>query len=53
MYSIYKITPISDLTKKDLTRINMAISIAEKSEFDNTKRLGAYIEGKGQCFVCG
>ena len=53
MYSLYKITPISDLSKKDIYPINLAISVAEKSQFDSTKRLGACLQGKGQCFVCG
>jgi hypothetical protein len=52
MYSLYKITPISDLPKKDIKAINMAIEVAEKSQFDSTKRLGACLR-KGQCFVCG
>lgn len=53
MYKLYKITPIAELHSKDLKGITMACNIAEKSPFASSKRLGAYLKGKGSCFLCG
>ncbi len=46
-YKVQKTTLISDLSNKDLRYLNMAIEMAEKSQFDSSKRLGAVLIGKG------
>jgi hypothetical protein len=53
LYTLTKITPLSQLQSKDWKNINIASSAALKSNFDPSKRLGACIEGKGQCVLCG
>ncbi len=53
MYKLSKMTPISQLTTKDLKGLNMACDIAQKSPFASSKRLGACLKGKGSCFLCG
>ena len=52
MYSLNRITPISSLNSKDIFCLNEAISVAETSRFDSSKRLGAYLQGKGTRFLC-
>ncbi len=51
-YHLVKITPFSDLSRKDRTAVEMAITAAEKSRFLSNHRLGACLE-KGQCLLCG
>jgi hypothetical protein len=52
MYTIHKITPFSDLTKKELTALTIATERAHKSQFEVNRRLGAYLEAKGSRFLC-
>lgn len=44
MYTLVKITNISDLPRKDLVNLNIAISEAEKSIFSQPKKIGAVID---------
>lgn len=51
MYSLNKITPITNLNKRELSLVNSAIDVAEKSEFTSSLRLGAVLQQKGSCFL--
>jgi hypothetical protein len=44
MYSLVKITNISDLPRKELVNLNIAIDEAEKSIFSQPKKIGAVID---------
>jgi hypothetical protein len=52
-YKLFSITPLCEVKPKDLKYINVATNAAEKSCFNSPMRLGACIEGKGQCLLCG
>ena len=52
-YTLNKTTNYSDLSKRDLTYINNAISSAETSPFHSSLRLGACIILKGYCILRG
>lgn len=49
-YELVNITPLKNLSAKDIRCINMASDVAEKSSFDYPRRLGACIE-YGRCFL--
>ena len=51
MYQLIRITPLAQIGPNHERNINLAISVAEKSRFDDSKRLGALLEGKGR-FLC-
>ena len=51
-YSIYNITPLSEVSPKDWKYLNIAAEVAERSKFDSALRLGACLEGKGRCDLC-
>ncbi len=53
MYKFISIKPLEQLSSKDWYYLNLATHIAEKSNFDSSKRLGAVIVGKGQCLLWG
>jgi hypothetical protein len=44
MYRLSKITDISELSKKELKNLNIAIDEAEKSTFHQPKKIGAVID---------
>jgi len=48
MYTVYKITPITNIISRDLNNINIAANCARESRFDDSKRLGACIQMKGK-----
>ena len=53
-YNLVQITPISQLSGKDLRLVDLATQSATKSKFEHNKRVGACLEGKhGQCLLCG
>jgi hypothetical protein len=51
-YKLNSIKPLDELTSKDWYYLNTATSVAEKSNFDSSKRLGAVIVGQGNCLLC-
>lgn len=51
-YSLYRTTPLSELTAKDLKYLSLAVQSAENSLYDSSKRLGALLQGKGTRFLC-
>lgn len=51
-YKLVNITPLKNLPPKDIRCINMASDVAEKSNFEHPRRLGACIE-YGRCFLRG
>ena len=52
-YKLHSITPLSDIRPKDWKYLNLAIQVAEKSNFNSSLRLGACLQVKKQCFLCG
>jgi len=51
--SISRITPFEKCSQKDLDIVQSTISITEKSLFPSSHRVGACIELKGRCILCG
>lgn len=51
LYTTTKIIPFEDISKKILKRISNIANIAEQSDFEASKRLGACLEIKGSCFL--
>jgi len=52
-YTLTKTTPLSQIGKKDITSLNLAISSAEKSLFSSPRRLGACLSVKNQYILWG
>lgn len=52
-YVLTKITPLDDITNKDVKALNLAISQAEKSLFGSSRRLGACLVVQGECILWG
>lgn len=52
-YTLCSITPMKNIRPRDWKCLNLAAEAAEKSRFEGSHRLGACIEGKGQCILCG
>ena len=50
-YRLKKITPLTDLPKKDLHALNIAVDQAYLSTFRFSLRLGACLQGKKQGFL--
>jgi len=44
MYSLVNVTDISNLSRKEMTLLNLAIDEAEKSKFYQSKKIGAVLE---------
>lgn len=51
LYTIIKVIPFENLTGKILKQVSMAAKVAEESDFDSSKRLGASLEYKGSYFL--
>lgn len=47
MYYLHNVTPITNISKKDIKIINKTIQCAEKSKFGSSKRMAACIINKG------
>ena len=52
-YTLTKTTPLNKISKKDIISLNLAISSAEKSLFDSSRRLGACLTVKHQYILWG
>lgn len=52
-YVLTKITPLNDITNKDIKALNLAIAQAEKSQFSSSRRLGACLVVQGECILWG
>lgn len=52
LYNLVNIISFDKLTNKRLKYISMAANIAENSDFEASKRLGAFLEYKGSHFLC-
>jgi len=51
-YNLHSVTPLMEIRPRDWKCLNTAAAAAEKSLFEGSMRLGACIEGKGQCLLC-
>lgn len=52
-YKDIKITPLNQINSKDKKAIDVAISKAQDSQFNSSKRLAAVLKVKGQCILRG
>jgi hypothetical protein len=52
LYNLVNIISVDNLTTKRLKYISLAANIAENSDFEASKRLGAFLEYKGSHYLC-
>lgn len=50
LYTLNNITPLKDISSSLLKQVALATNIAEKSDFNSSKRLGATLGIKGILF---
>ena len=52
-YTLTNTISLQNVSSKTMKRIALAANIAEESDFDSSKRLGATLQYKGTCFLRG
>lgn len=52
-YTLHSVTPLEKVNPRDWKFLNIAAEAANNSHFEGSHRLGACLEGKGQCILCG